>query len=212
MKAYKATYNGKCLDITYEVGKIYTLKHGKLQMCKKGFHFCKNIVDLKYYYDFIKDNKYNEDIKVFEIEVLGETIENYDKCISNKIKIVKELKLKEILEAIEYRYKYDENNNLIWQKDCCWNIYEYKYDENNNLIWEKSPNGDIWKCKYDENNNVVWEKYPSGNIYKYKYDENNNIILKKDPHENIWEYKFDENNNKIWEKLPSGNILEWEYK
>ena len=150
MKAYKATYNGKCKDITYEVGKTYTLTHGDLEMCKRGFHFCKNIVDLIEWYYFIKDDKYNEDIKVFKIEVLGDIIEDSDKCISNKIKIVKELKREEILNGIKSIYKFDENNNKIWEKYSDESIAEYKYDENNNLIFDKYLNGDIYEWEYKE--------------------------------------------------------------
>ena len=151
MKAYKATYNGECLDITYEVGKIYTLTHGDLEMCKKGFHFCKNILDLTIWYNFIIDNKYNEEIKVFEIETLGEIIKYSDKFVINKIKIVKELDKEEILKGIKSIYKFDKNNNFIWEKNRNGYMWEYKYDKNNNMIWQKFPDGDIYENKYTDN-------------------------------------------------------------
>ena len=45
MKAYKATYNGRCGTLTYEIGKTYTLE-GELQLCKQGFHYCMKIENI----------------------------------------------------------------------------------------------------------------------------------------------------------------------
>jgi len=45
MKAYKASYDEKCETLTYEVDKTYTF-NGQLQLCSKGFHFCKELKDV----------------------------------------------------------------------------------------------------------------------------------------------------------------------
>ena len=214
MKAYKATYNGKCLDITYEVGNTYTLK-GKLIMCERGFHFCENFEDLTKWYYFIKNNKYDEEIKVFKIEAQGKIIEDIDKSVTNKIKIIRELSQEEIFEKLKNIFKFDKNNNIIWEKGYGKEYYwKYKYDDHNNKIWEKDFNGNIyeWGYKYDDNNNLIWKQFNNKDIWEYKYDENNNKICEKSPSGNIWEYQYDDNNNLIWEKLPSGDISEWEYK
>jgi hypothetical protein len=42
MTGYKATYNGKCLNIVCEIGKTYTF-NGNLMMHEQGFNFCKNL-------------------------------------------------------------------------------------------------------------------------------------------------------------------------
>ena len=213
MKAYKATYNGKCKDIKYQIGKTYTLK-GELKMCARGFHYCKNFEDLIQYYNFVEGNKYNEDIKVFEIENLGKNIKKDNKSVSDKIKILRELNKKEIIEKIKGIYKFDENNNVILAKFRNGNIYKWKYDKNNNMIWKKDYMGDISKYKYDDQNNMIWKKDYMGDIYQweYKYDDNNNKIWEKDFYGDIYEYKYDDNNNIIWKKDPNGDIGKWKYK
>ena len=69
MKAYKATYNMKCQDFTYEIGKTYTFD-GKIELCSKGFHFCKNPKDVINYY-----SPYNSEFILLEIDVLGKVIQ-----------------------------------------------------------------------------------------------------------------------------------------
>ena len=60
MRGYKASYKGKCLTLTYEVGKTYSID--KLELCKYGFHFCKKMKDvIKYYH-------YNNDFVLFEVD------------------------------------------------------------------------------------------------------------------------------------------------
>ncbi len=56
------------------------------------------------------------------------------------------------------KYKsFDENNNLIYEKDCCgyWERW-WEYDENNNLIYKKYAHGGEFWYKYDEKSN--WAK------------------------------------------------------
>jgi hypothetical protein len=75
-----------CRGFQYEIGKEYTLE-GKLGICENGFHFCENLFDCLYYYDNIKGDK-----RVFLVEALGEVITKYDKSVTNKIKIIEEIK------------------------------------------------------------------------------------------------------------------------
>jgi len=111
----------------------------------------------------------------------------------------------------EWKYKYNINNNLIWEKFPNNNIFEYKYDKNHNLIWKKLPNGNIYEWKYDENNNLILKKYLDDHIHEYQYDHYNNMIWRKYPNGEIYETKYDSNNNKIWEKDSDGDIEEWKY-
>ena len=49
---YKAFNNDmKCLSFQYEVGKTYTIPKEELEMCRRGFHFCRYPLDVKNYYD-----------------------------------------------------------------------------------------------------------------------------------------------------------------
>ena len=111
MIAYKASYNGKCINITYEVGKTYTLK-GKIKMCNSGFHFCIDPKDVLMYYTYRKE----KDLVIFEIEVdhnnyLIET----DKCVTNSFKVIRQIPKEEYptLLGIEV----DSSGNLIREKN-----------------------------------------------------------------------------------------------
>ena len=109
MIAYKATYNLKCETITYEVGKTYTFE-GELKMCEQGFHFCKNPKDTLSYYD------YNKDYKLMEIDVLGEMIDENDKSVTNKFKVLRIIDNKDELSKL-LNVEFDQNNNLIHYKN-----------------------------------------------------------------------------------------------
>src|SRR5574344_87727 len=75
-----------CKGFQYEIGKEYFLEN-KLVLCKNGFHFCKNPFDCLGYYDNIKGNR-----RLFLVEALGEVITDDNKTVTNKIKIIKEIK------------------------------------------------------------------------------------------------------------------------
>ena len=66
MKGYKATYNMKCLDLTYEVDKTYNISN--INICNHGLHYCKEMKDVLEYYD------YNNTFILLEIEDLGSCV------------------------------------------------------------------------------------------------------------------------------------------
>src|SRR5574344_2076628 len=87
MRGYKMMESDMtCKGFQYEIGKEYTLK-GKLEICESGFHFCENPFDCLYYYGSIKGNK-----RLFLVEALGEVITEDNKSVTNKIKIIEEIK------------------------------------------------------------------------------------------------------------------------
>ena len=91
MKAYKITdKNGECNGHKYEVGKTYAYD-GKIVICSKGFHASKNPMDAQQYRDIY-------DCRLFEVECTGEIQEQDDKLVCSKIKILRELTLKEWIE------------------------------------------------------------------------------------------------------------------
>lgn len=50
--AFKCTdMNMMCRDTQYEIGKTYDYSE-KLVMCQSGYHFCKDVMSIKEYYDF----------------------------------------------------------------------------------------------------------------------------------------------------------------
>ena len=98
MKGYKVfNSDWTCKGFQYKVGETYEID-GKPTCCKKGFHFCKKLVDCFNYYSFDSNNK------VAEIECLGDVDFGEDKYCTNKIKIIKELSWEEVLTLVNSGY------------------------------------------------------------------------------------------------------------
>ena len=94
MKGYKVLdcdYKGFYGDFQYKVGEAY--KHeGEIKLCESGFHFCEKLEDCFNYADAVTWNK------IVEVEALGEIIKSDDKCVTDKIKIIKEIKWSDIAD------------------------------------------------------------------------------------------------------------------
>ena len=99
MKGYKVfNPDWTCRGFRYKVGKTYKYE-GEISICKAGFHFCKKLVDCFNYYTFDAKNK------VAIVEATGKVIEEENdysnsKCVTDEIKIVKELSWHEVLDII----------------------------------------------------------------------------------------------------------------
>ena len=91
MKGYKVFEpDWTCRGFQYEVGKTYE-EDVTPEVCKRGFHFCKQAVDCFNYYPF--DPK----LKVAEVIALGEIDEGEGKCCTNRIQIIREVSWEELL-------------------------------------------------------------------------------------------------------------------
>lgn len=64
----------------------------KLLICSRGIHFCKKAVDCFNYYDF------NPDFHVAEVVAYGRVVERDDKCVTDKLEIVREISWHEVLD------------------------------------------------------------------------------------------------------------------
>lgn len=84
-----------CRGFQYQVGKYYEIPE-KPVVCKRGFHFCKNLLDCYEHYRFDENNK------VAEVTAYGDIdIDEYEKkYCTNKIKIEKELNWNEVLNMV----------------------------------------------------------------------------------------------------------------
>jgi hypothetical protein len=92
IKGFKAmNADMTCRGFKFEIGKTYESK--TLAMCSEGFHFCENLFDVYSYYP-----KETSTI-ICEVEALGEVQKEEDKSVTNKIKIVRKLEERELLEA-----------------------------------------------------------------------------------------------------------------
>ena len=80
----------KCRGYQYEVGKTY--EHGgRIDLCKSGFHFCRAMADVFNYYT-------DANCRYAEIEALGTVEEGGDKCVTDKIRIIREIPRGEAVE------------------------------------------------------------------------------------------------------------------
>ena len=94
IKSYKAfDKNMRCRDFQYEVGKEYEMD-GDIKCCNRGFHACKNPLEVWNYYDMLNS-------RFAEVEQSGKIDEegNSTKVCSSHIKIKAELKLADIIKV-----------------------------------------------------------------------------------------------------------------
>lgn len=84
--------NFQCRGMQYKVGETYTVD-GELVCCENGLHFCTNPMDVFWYYDPVRPNRYAE------VTALGKTAGLQDsddsKLCTNKLSIDSELSLVE---------------------------------------------------------------------------------------------------------------------
>ena len=96
MKGYKGMNKDMtCRGIHFEVGKTYKIT-GKLELCKNGLHFCKNLNDVFSYYTQDKS-------RFFEVEAKGLVISSNEKSVTDELSIIRELSDIEV-----NRYKYGD--------------------------------------------------------------------------------------------------------
>jgi hypothetical protein len=81
-----------CRDFIFEVGKEYKID-GEIELCERGFHFCRNLNDIHNYYNLSSS-------VICEIEVLGDVKNepNMEKSVTNSIKILRILTKEEVLK------------------------------------------------------------------------------------------------------------------
>lgn len=82
-----------CSGFQYEVGKTYILD-GDLQICVRGFHFCKKLSDC---FDY---DKFDPENKVAVIEASGTIAESDGICATDVITILKEMSWYEVLDLV----------------------------------------------------------------------------------------------------------------
>ena len=94
IKGYKVfNPDWTCRDFRYKVGETFT-HNGNIEMCGKGFHFCRKASDCFNYYKFDSSNK------VAEVEAVGLVETRGDKSVTDKIKIVREIEWQELLTIV----------------------------------------------------------------------------------------------------------------
>jgi len=100
VKGYKAFNKGLiCQGFQYEIGKKYIYEED-IKLCKKGFHFCENPLDVLDYYDLCES-------EFAEIETDGKIKGDDKKSVTNKIEIKAKLDLSAFVKA---------SVDFLWQK------------------------------------------------------------------------------------------------
>ena len=165
--------NMTCRGFKYEIGKTYEIE-GNLEICKNGFHFCKNIFStLNYYYNNQGDNRY------FKI-LYDKCIDDDDKSVTNKITILEEVNILDFIN--DSMTKKDWFNISCYQKLSEDFIRKYKYSVNWNLISSRQKLSENFIREFQDN--VNWLAISSNQnlsenfIREFQYKVDWNLISK----------------------------------
>lgn len=141
MKGYKAFKNGLICDPTrknpFQYAENTVFETDTAELCKSGFHFCKNPLDVLNYYSFI-DNNCNM-AEFAEVEALDEVKTNNIKCCTKKLKIGKKISFSELIQAgikFETENKLTKNTKILTKNKDRINISS----SNNSIIISSSGN------------------------------------------------------------------------
>ena len=109
IKGYKVfNPDWTCRGFQYEVGKTFKYE-GNIEMCGRGFHFCRKASDCFNYYSFDSRNK------VAEVEAIGLVETSGNKSVTDEIKIVREIEWQELLTIVNE----GENCTGLWNTGDC---------------------------------------------------------------------------------------------
>lgn len=165
--AYKATYNYKCINQLYEIGKEYKMEEKPI-VCVRGFHYCRNAEDVLNYYEFYPT------FKLLEIEDLSkDTIHFGDKSCSNNIKILREITdPDELFKLLNKFVTFYEDGNRKYEKRAnkCLDlitIIETDYHQDGLKVFYKCSSGYWYRSTYDNYGNRL--------TYENSYGEKRNI-------------------------------------
>ena len=82
-----------CRDFQYACPGKFEME-GKIELCKRGMHFCENALGCFEYYEFNPENK------VAEVIAYGDIDKGENKSCTNKLEIVREITWEEVLQIV----------------------------------------------------------------------------------------------------------------
>lgn len=119
MKGYKGMDKDmRCRGFQFEVGGTYKVAEG-VEVCRNGFHFCKNLVDVFKFYEKNGANRF------FEVEASGVLQVDFGKIAAEKIKVIRELGEVEVNRAV-YGYGDGYGKHVNIQRILVFNLKEKK--------------------------------------------------------------------------------------
>lgn len=190
---YKATYNYKCRDQIYEIGKEYKI-NGKPVLCKRGFHYCLNPKHTLNHYQISKEFKL---LQILDLNPDETETDNYNSC-SNHIEIIREIVNKEEqLLLLGQSWNYDQTTRVLRIENINTDWYEYTFNEQDDIAEYKESNGYWYKYTFDEQGKVLTYKRSTGFWYKYTYNKDGKVLTYKD--QDCWtKYTYNDNNQVIF--------------
>lgn len=204
MKGYKATDKDmKCRHYQYRLDKEHMFDRD-LVLCNSGLHFCKELIDVFSFYDNQPDHRF------FEVEIPddAEVIEfaGYNsKCVTNKIKFIRELSYEEIAEKTNRRIEtVTINDNCIFYKGYRVSRYMNKHGD---LHREDGPALIV----YDRSETTIEYYYWNGSVHREDgpalvYKTNDGVFLQEKYFVNDVLHR--EDGPAVIRRTPSGVILE----
>lgn len=203
MKYYKGTYNQRCINLTFEPNKTYTL-HGQLRLCDVGFHCCKNPNDIFEWY------KYTDDFVLLEIDVLGNVLTDTGKVVTDKLTVTR-IVPKQEHNTIFTQCKFDSNNKLTERKGPGNYYYKYSYNDKGDLTLEKSSTGLWWAASYDDRGNCTEEVNSNGYRIKYEYNDSGLLVREKDSYDYRVKYSYNDKGNLTLVENSLGAVTTYSY-
>lgn len=147
--------NLKCQDFQFEVGKIYSHK-GDLELCKSGFHFHRNPMQIFNYYP-----KGSRVCAIVAIDVINDD----DKSVARKIKIIRELDSEEINHITNSGNSNSGDSNSGNWNTGNWNTGNSNSGNSNSGNWNSGDMNSGYFNSMNPNEILVFNKPCS--IYKW---------------------------------------------
>ena len=137
----------------YRVGVTYTTD-APVVLCRRGFHFCRNILRVYIYY------ARNFDTRICEVEASGPCLQSFDetKCVTGSLRIIRELSPEEILEELHNAHPYYLRCNT--ESELLASISIYKMNSSTYRLWPTRGTGHYPTKKelvYLDNRVAEWE-------------------------------------------------------
>ncbi len=135
IKGYKAFHTSddgglQCRNMTYEVGKSYVL-NGNPELCERGFHFCRRLVDCFAWYE--------SSSRICEVEASGVVIDGSDgKSVTDHIRIVRELDRHEVIDIANIGKGCTGIRNSGYRNSGDWNSGNWNSGDGNSGDWNST--------------------------------------------------------------------------
>ena len=102
MRGFKATNSDMtCIGYQYELGKTFEMPIEEVRLCKSGFHYCPNLVNVFDYYGLGNGNRFFEVEAEASVDESADLWMTKDKLATHKITFVRELTDDEIYEGFD---------------------------------------------------------------------------------------------------------------